>query len=57
LAEHGLVEDLFMLGAAGQQSVGADEVDLAGDALGEVEGLGDEAVAEEGSAPIAANST
>ena len=42
-----LVEDLLLLGTAGHQGVGADQVDLAGYPLGVVVGLGDEAIAEE----------
>ncbi len=53
LAEDRLVEDLFLLGTAGHQGMGADQIDLPGNPLGVVERFGDKAIAEHGGAAIA----
>jgi hypothetical protein len=45
--EVGLIEDLFLLGGAEEQSIATEIVDLAGDALGVVVDPADETVAEE----------
>jgi hypothetical protein len=45
--EVGLIEDLFLLGGAEEESIATEIVDLAGDALGLVVDCADETVAEE----------
>lgn len=53
LTEDRLVEKLLLLGAAGHQGVGADEIDLMGNPLGTIERLAGKPIPEHGGSPLA----